>query len=243
VASKRFKDKLCVYCSRRAATTGDHVFPREFFSHGEDRANLPQVPTCDACNNAKSKLEHYLTAVLPFGARHAGARDNLAQLVPGRLSKNLRLARDLNAGRGTTWHLEEGIYQPTMTMPLDGEQLTGFFAYVGRGLAWHHWQVRLDQAHTSSALCLSRLGDALFTRVFTMRAANRVHRDFGKGTIRYSGVQATDPPQLTLWRLRVFGGIAVSGDPSVPGQVATDIGIVTGPSRFVAHFGRRAHEA
>ena len=65
--SKRFRDKPCVYClTNPSTTTGDHVFAREFFPEAA-RANLPKVPACESCNNEKSHLEHYLTAVLPFG--------------------------------------------------------------------------------------------------------------------------------------------------------------------------------
>jgi hypothetical protein len=85
--SKRFKGLLCAYCSQRPAVTGDHLFAREFFLKTQ-RANLPQVPTCDRCNGEKSKLEHYLTAVLPFGGRHPDALTNLSQMVEPRLAKN-----------------------------------------------------------------------------------------------------------------------------------------------------------
>ena len=42
------------------------MIAREFFLP-ERRAHRPQVPACNACNNTKSLLEHYLMAVLPFG--------------------------------------------------------------------------------------------------------------------------------------------------------------------------------
>ncbi len=62
--SKRFRDKPCDYCLTNPSTaTGDHVFAREFFPEAA-RANLPKVPACESCNNEKSRLEHYLTAVL-----------------------------------------------------------------------------------------------------------------------------------------------------------------------------------
>jgi hypothetical protein len=37
------------------------------------RSQIPQVPACIRCNRDKSDLEHYLTAVLLFGGRHANA--------------------------------------------------------------------------------------------------------------------------------------------------------------------------
>jgi hypothetical protein len=239
MSGKRFKGKFCVYCACRPSTTGDHVFAREFFTAGF-RGNLPQVPTCDPCNNAKSKLEHYLTTVLPFGGRHGDARENLSQQVPGRLAKNLRLARELDAARGRTWHLEQGFYQETITIPIDPNRTHSLFEYIGRGLAWYHWQLYLGPDQISRALFLSKFGTAYFDRIFTMNAAQRVHIDLGKGTVNYIGVQATDRRELTIWRIRMYGGIAVSGDPELPGEVANEIAVVTGPSMFVTSLTQRA---
>jgi len=96
--SKRFKSgELCVYCSKLPAVTGDHIFARKFFVESA-RANLPQAPVCATCNNEKSELEHYLTAVLPFGGRHPDALENLVSMVPKRLQRNAKLHRVLSAG-------------------------------------------------------------------------------------------------------------------------------------------------
>lgn len=242
MSGKRFRGKLCVYCSTRHSVTGDHVFAREFFTN-ESRGNLPQVPTCDPCNNEKSKLEHYLTTVLPFGGRHADAYANLSRQVPGRLAKNLRLARELNAARGRTWHLENGMYRETMTIPLDPDRCHLLFEFIGRGLAWYHWQVYLQPEQTSRALFLSKFGTAYFDRIFTMNAAARVHGDLGKGTVTYIGVQAVDRRDLTLWRIQFYGGIAVAGDPAAPSEVATEVAVVTGPTRLVNSLTSGANEA
>lgn len=232
MSSKRFKGKLCAYCSERPAVTGDHIFAREFFLP-EARANLPQVPACDRCNNDKSKLEHYLTALLPFGGHHAHAHENLASQVPGRLSKNQRLARELNAGRGRIWHIEGEILQPTMTVPIDPERTSELFAQIGRGLALYHWGTYLQRGHISEALFLSNFGREFFARLFAMNAANRVQQDLGNATVSYSGVQAVDTPQLSLWRIHFYGGMVLSGDPQTPNTVSTEIAVVTGPKRIV----------
>lgn len=232
MSSKRFKGKLCTYCSVRLAVTGDHVFAREFFLP-EARASLPQVPTCDRCNNNKSKLEHYLTALLPFGGRHAHALENLASQVPGRLAKNQRLARELNSGRGRIWHIEGDILQPTMTVPIDPQRTCELFAQIGRGLAQYHWGTYLQPDQKSEALFLSNFGREFFARLFTMNARNKVQQDLGNATVSYSGVQAIDNPQLTLWRVHFYGGIVLSGDPQAPSTVSTEIAVVTGPKRIV----------
>lgn len=67
---KGYKGVSCVYCIEREANTADHVIVREFFPKNK-RGDLPKVAACSECNNAKSKLEHALTAIMPFGSRHA----------------------------------------------------------------------------------------------------------------------------------------------------------------------------
>lgn len=238
MASKRFKRKLCVYCCDRLSVTGDHLFAREFFVDAA-RPNLPQVPACDQCNNEKSRLEHYLTTVLPFGGRHADAHEALEGLVPGRLAKNLRLARVLSAGQGHVWHMENQVIRRAMVVPIDAAQATALFAFIARGLAWLHFSTYLLPEHSSNAIFLSRAGEDYFARLFAMNAANRVHQDLGRGTISYVGAQAVDSPQLTIWRLEFYGGMALSGDPALPGQVATAIGAVTGPRRLAYMLSER----
>jgi hypothetical protein len=100
MGSKKYKNKTCVYCAKeQASSTEDHIFAKEFFLENK-RGNLPQVPACDACNNKKFELEHYLTSVLPFGGQHSDSIDNLSSKVPKRLRKNKPLHDKLKtAGR------------------------------------------------------------------------------------------------------------------------------------------------
>lgn len=232
MSGKRFKGKLCVYCAERPSVTGDHVFARAFFTKAS-RDNLPQVPTCEPCNNEKSKLEHYLATVLPFGGRHADAITNLAERVPSRLAQNQRLARELRASRGRTWELERGLSRETMTIPFDSEMYHLLFEFIGRALAWYYWHVYLRPDHTSRAIFPCKIGTSFFDKFFCMTAANRVHENLGNGTVEYIGVQAIDPPELTLWRLQFYGGIAVSGASNAPEEIANEIVVITGPTRLV----------
>src|SRR5262249_47802544 len=145
--SKRFRGLLCAYCSQRPAVTGDHVFAREFFLKTQ-RANLPQVPTCDQCNGEKSKLEHYLTAVLPFGGRHADDLANLSQMVEPRLAKNKKLHRRLAQHSTRVWtRTESGLHAPSTALPFEAEHLVELFKYIVRGVLFYHWNVRLTEEH------------------------------------------------------------------------------------------------
>jgi hypothetical protein len=179
MGSKRFRGKLCVYCSERVSVTGDHVFAREFFVHAA-RDQLPQVPSCEGCNNEKSKLEHYLTAVLPFGGRHTDANETLTLLVPGRLAKNANLRRELQLNQGRTWHCESNVIHYAMTVPVDAARVNALFALIARALAWLHFGAHLSSGHASEAIFLSRYGEEYFGRLFAHNAANRARADLGR---------------------------------------------------------------
>ena len=82
--------------------------------------------------------------MLPFAGRHVQALVNFETGVPGRLAKNLRLNRELLVSMKPAWLLEEnGLYHPTGIVNFNGTNLVGWLEFVGRGLAWHHWNVYL----------------------------------------------------------------------------------------------------
>src|SRR5579863_3007413 len=148
--SKRFKGLKCVYCSARDSVTGDHIFAREFFLPSA-RADLPQAPTCEACNNEKSKLEHYLTAVLPFGGRHGAAMENLATQVPKRLRRNAKLHREL----ADELHYSPDQLGPDMAIGFKGEYVEQLFGMIAKGLLWHHWRTYLQAAYAIRSLTVT----------------------------------------------------------------------------------------
>jgi hypothetical protein len=75
---------------------------------------------------------------------------------------------------------------------------------------------------------LTAAGEEIFDRQFGLNAAARVERNLGHGTFCYEGAQGIDLPQVTIWRFSMYGGIHF-GAPSVLGEVATRIGVMTGP--------------
>lgn len=109
---RELRGKLCAYCATQPGTTPGHVFARGFVAL-EKRDGLPTVPACEKCNGEKAKLEHYLTTVLPFGGQHADAAQTLITMVPSRLSKNQRLARELADGA------ERGEADALRTVPIE----------------------------------------------------------------------------------------------------------------------------
>jgi hypothetical protein len=226
---------MCVYCATRSATTKDHIFARGFFLEAR-RGSLPQVPACRPCNAAKADLEHYLTAVLPFGGRHADAAASLQGMVPQRLAQNLALKRKLAAGTSRTWTREAGVYLPTSTVPFEPEKLDELFAFIAKGLVWHHWRVLIspDTAGVWAGI-LDRTGERLLTSQMA-RARVRCTGDPGGGTFNYEGVQASNNPNRTIWMFSVYGGVRLSGDPDAPHEEVSKVGAVTGSKHFMDQF-------
>jgi len=209
--SKKFKGKLCAYCSKTKATTRDHVFAREFFLV-EDRQNLPKAPACGICNNEKSKLEHYLTAVLPFGGRHPQAVTALQSGVPGRLAKNQKLNKALLGSMEPAWLREgTGPYLQTSIVEFDSSKLEGLLKFIGRGLAWHHWKIYLRPADVVNVMLMTDTASAVFASMTSSWSnAQRVVENLGNGTVQYVGLQAPDPPELTVWTISMYGGLILS---------------------------------
>lgn len=225
--SKRFKNKTCVYCAREGiSSTGDHVFAREFFPV-EKRANLPIVPACTSCNNTKSTLEHYLTAVLPFGGLHPDASPILSNEVPRRLARNKKLHNNLREGSTTVDVREDNQQIERFAVPFESNRLVKLFGLIARALSAYHWNVVIPADYIVEPLLLNPIYEADFRRMFLMQAAARVQGDIGDGAFLYQGAQAVDDPALTIWRFRAFGGIVVADDEQVPEASAPTIWVTT----------------
>jgi hypothetical protein len=211
--SKGFINKICIYCNHTGSTrSGDHVFPRKIFLE-KRRDKLPKVPCCKICNNNKSALEVYLLAVLPFGAKHFDAHENLTTQVPQRLQKNIKLYNCLATSmRKKYFQNDSGILESTMAIKFNINYLFDFFNYVTKALVYYHFGLRISTTHHIQSLN----HNTHFDKFFDGSAQNIVKNDLGNGTIHYEGIQANGNDFLTLWRYRIYGGLQfqdqLSGD-------------------------------
>jgi hypothetical protein len=244
MASKKYKGKLCAYGCGRFATTADHVFAREFFLPDAVYERI-KVPACGLCNNKKSELEHYLTAVLPFGGRHIEAGQNLQEMVPKRLAHNASLQRMLSSHQGIAWVRDDGgLYVPAMTLPVEFDRIEKLMGFVARGLAWHHWGVRLTTSDFVVSLALSPRGQQVFDqKFFRVNVGEQISNNLGQGTFMYEGVQGTDNPVITAWQFSIYGGLVLGGDPRKPHETSSVIGVFTGPKRVIKNAMLRARFA
>jgi len=195
---------------------------------------MPKAPACRDCNNAKSNLELYLTAVMPFGGLHPQAAENLASMVPKRLDGNRRRKHELAAGMKQVWvKAGSGLYQRSISLEFDGAKLHSWLGFVARGLAWHHWFVRLRKEHcvTVDISPVSRAAEFQAT-ISSFSCAAKVAGNLGNGTIQYHGIRASDPPELTVWTLWMYGGIMLADeetDSCEPVETSRMWLMITGP--------------
>ena len=87
------------------------------------------------------------------------------------------------------------------------------FAMIAKGLAWHHFQVRLGDEFSARAALLDSAGRTAFDRIVG-EGRNHVKADLGNGTFAYEGAQG-DYPEETVWRFVLYGGVDFGGDPRV----------------------------
>src|SRR5665213_80393 len=223
----RFKGKTCVYCLTEPSTpTGDHVFAREFFLP-ERRNNLPKVPACLSCNGEKSVLEHRLTALLPFGAQHMDVIPDLTN-IGKRVAKNAKLRRELAASISSERvETSPGVYARRLAIPFLFDDLHDLFAFIVKGLIWHHWSVELPDRFGVKVGSITTSGEQVFAELQTKNVNQSVVKNLGNGTFTYQGAQGADYPELTVWVFSIYGGVKLSGLPESQDNESSRIGDIT----------------
>ncbi|MCO7227550.1 HNH endonuclease [Pleionea sp. CnH1-48] len=236
--SKKFRGKTCVYCRSSKSTTADHVFPRELFQI-EQRGNLPKVPSCKECNNEKSKLEHYLTAVLPFGATHSDSKKALSVDVSKRLEKNRKLHRKLKDGFGYMLvPSSEGGQEKRLAINLDYEQLHELVGFIGRGLIWHHWNRYLPLDRSFTVFTPSLLGIEFVSDLLQKSSNLRVAVQLGDDTVRYNGVMSEIDEGISVWTILLLGGMTVFDDDLSYEFKNSFVAMITGSEKAVRNIER-----
>jgi hypothetical protein len=220
--SKKYKNKTCVYCGAKTSTTGDHIIARQFISV-EKRSHLPQVPTCEECNNAKSALENYLTTVLPFGSRAPGAIEMLSSMVPPRLENNFRLKQSIQVGAREVWvkSVESGIIQRSMTIPFQGEQFLALLRMIIKGLVFYHWESIMPQNYIVQAFSLTLEGLISFRDKIepNFLQKNSVRGNIGDGCFLYTGAKHHQDPATSVWEMDFYNVQLTGPGQKIPGSL------------------------
>ncbi len=207
MASKRFRDKQCIYCNEVPSTaTGDHLIARAFFLVS-DRDNLPKVPCCKNCNGEKSALEHYLSSVMLLGGRHEPNVEAL-KLSERRLEKNLKLKRELGSKSGIIHRAPFKDGEGRFGVPFDATKLVKYSRWVAVGLNWIHGGDKFSEIKTVDIKCvqITQHGDELLKNLI-QSGDNILGENLGRGTFEYSGVVFSDGSNYcSIWRFSFLGG-------------------------------------
>lgn len=222
IMSKKFRDKICVYCGVEKSVDGDHVIARQFISE-DKRSYSPQVPSCKKCNNEKSKLENYLTAILPFGSEAPDAKEMLKTMVPPRLENNFKLKKSLQSGARNVWvkSSDSEIIQQSMTLPIEGKKLIELLRMIIRGLSFYHWKVVIPKNYRVDVYSLPLEGlihfrDKIEPNFFK---ENSVEGNIGDGCFQYIGAKHAALPTLSCWEMSFYNVHLTGSDQKIPGPL------------------------
>ncbi len=232
MGSKRFKRKDCAYCGGQGiSTTADHVLAREFFLIA-DRANLPQVPSCQTCNNVKSALEHYATATLVAGSNHVEGDKYRRDMVAPRIANNRKIRNELGINEPPVWIKMGGILQKMHILKVDATKLHQLISLITKGLYFLHFGRALDDRFFADVSMFDPVHEvALWASIqsFFPQSAIGVTGDLGRGSFRYEGVKSPANEAFTAWRMEWHGGIRLYGADSPPGGIST-FWVITRPT-------------
>lgn len=234
---KKYTKGRCAYCGA-PASSADHIFAREFFLPGQ-RSDLPKIPACKKCNSAKSQLEHYLTAILPFGSEHRDGKETLTSLVPARLARNKKLHQHLAVGRSKLWRPYHGLLIQSSALPFDGAKLEALFAYISKALHRYHWKIQIEPETQVDVLSLTSAGENAFNKFFSLNAFKRVRINLANGAFLYEGALGFGNTQISLWRFQVYGGTVFNSGPPHNENIST-IGVMIGPKEVADRAQLRA---
>jgi hypothetical protein len=164
------------------------------------------------CNNIKSELEHYATAVLPFGGQHSDSLSNLSSMVPKRINKNKKLHKSIRSRMRRGWFATDyGVLTKSTSIPLYFDKIERLMEYIVRGLCWEHMRVQLLEDDFVKVMAVTKHGENYFRdKLFSLNCNLRINKEFGKGTVSYEGIQGTDDPKRTVWSIQLYGGIQMS---------------------------------
>ncbi|MGY3449171.1 hypothetical protein [Bradyrhizobium sp. USDA 4353] len=185
MASKRYRNRTCVYCGGASAEP-DHVFAKMFFLANE-RHGLPQVPSCRDCNGKKSALETYATVAMPLACHPSSSRMNEhIECALRRLDRNERLRRDLSLGSKQVLVSCDGVTHEAALIPFDRDKIGDLMRYIGIGLVFHHWRQLLGDHPKVEVTPILHGYCNLIRKTDRTVAGDRFSANLGNGTIFYA---------------------------------------------------------
>lgn len=229
MATKGFRGKACAYCRREGiASTADHVIARGAFLV-RHRTNLPKVPACSSCNGEKSRLETEFLALVLTASSYEYGDEYRREFVQARLRKNRRIARIINNAKPKVIQ-RHGRFEQVVPINIDADMTTRLMDLITLGLYYHHAKEPLNVDYKSTARIFAPDHEAeymdMIYREFP-KDSPRVLSNLGDGTFIYEGIQNSQMPGFSVWRMMWHGGIPLAGENGPQGGALTWIASTT----------------
>ncbi len=77
--------------------------------------------------------------------------------------------------------------------------------------------------HALKVVSLTKFGEASLSAFLELNAKQRVRCVLGNGAFLYEGAQGTDYPEFSIWKISVYGGLKLCGDPTAPMEEVTGL--------------------
>jgi hypothetical protein len=239
MGSKKYKGKPCVYCVDGISIDGEHIISRKFFPE-KFRDNLPKAPSCKQCNVAKSKLEHYLTAVLPFSSDHITALQSQAEKVNRRLNKNLPLKNELRSGISPAWFpSKNGTIEKTIAIPFQFENLIEYCKYLVKGFIWYEWDVIVPKHYIIEVLSLTQHGYSFIHDLLELSPNWKRQKSYADGGFSYTCTRNSADGAFSVWHFKFYENIHLSDNTDEKDVEFAEICALTGPpdiQRLIERF-------
>jgi hypothetical protein len=83
---------------------------------------------------------------------------------------------------------------------------------------------------------LSGVGEQIVGRLFAAGRASHIQGNLGDGVFLYQGVQDSDHPQFSVWRISLYGA-QLGGDAQQPSEIVSHCYVITAPRTVEAVVG------
>jgi hypothetical protein len=181
----------------------------------ESRLNLPKVPSCRNCNNKKSALEHYVAAALLAGSRLPDGNRYRQEKVSRRLSKNVKLQKELGVWDPPVWMKVNGVVRQMHVLKLDATKICRLMEFITKGLYRFHFGKVLSSSFQPRVNMFAPENEAAlraWIQPFFPADSRVVSGNIGEGSFIYVGRQSSIHEGLTLWQMTWHNGIALYGE-------------------------------
>ncbi len=205
------KGQLCIYCQESPSTRqGDHVVARGLLSI-VGRQNAPKVPCCKSCNDAKSKLEHYLSFTLPLASRETDARTRLDSAIIS-FEQNQKLKRIVFQGIERVRNVDGTDGDETFAFPFEHEVLRSYAEFLAKGVLYWTKGVRVGSEMVINATFVPIAEDLeLLWKIFHKTPVlKKLTGNIGGTTLNFESALVSEFPLYWVCRFTFANGAIFS---------------------------------